>query len=126
VAQLHDALIVATVGTDEKKKFLVDTYGLDPSRIFFSKSTDFLASVMAATSDEGVDIAVNSLNGDLLQTTLKCCAEFGRFVEVGRQDIQDFGKLDMSAFNRNVSVTPFDLAHLFYSKQGRHQRTWQR
>ena len=79
---------------------------------------------MNATGGRGMDVILNSLTGDLLHASLRCCAEFARYIEVGRRDIQDFGQLDMSIFKRNVSVNAFDLSHLYYSKQSRHQQIW--
>lgn len=126
IAQLTKAKIFATVGTDEKKAYLVAKYGLHPQHIFSSRDDAFSADVMSATDGRGVDVVVNSLTGDLLHATLRCCAEFARFIEVGRRDIQDFGRMDMSIFNRNISFHAIDLSHLYHSSQPRHHKTWSR
>lgn len=81
---------------------------------------------MAATSGRGVDVVLNSLTGELLRDSLDACAKFGRFVEIGRRDINEHGRLDMAIFRRNISVTAFDLSDLFYSSKSRHHNLWQR
>ena len=36
----------------------------------------------------------------------------GRFVEIGKKDLTDAGRLDMQVFKRNVSNTAFDVCEL--------------
>ena len=110
----------ATVGTDEKKQFLVSEFGLRPDHIFSSRDSTFLPSLMTATSGRGVDVVLNSLTGDLLHDSWRACAEFGRFVEIGKRDILEGGNLDMEVFDRNVTFTAFDLSNIFYSSDKAH------
>lgn len=70
---------------------------------------------MAATLGRGVDVVLNSLTADLLHDSWRACADFGRFVEIGKRDILEGGKLDMDIFERNVTFTAFDLSNLYYS-----------
>lgn len=99
---------------------LVSEFGLRPDHIFSSRDSKFLPSVMAATSGRGVDVVLNSLTGDLLHDSWLACAEFGRFVEIGKRDILESGNLDMNIFERNVTFTAFDLSNLFYSDNKAH------
>lgn len=112
IAQLAGAEIYATVSTDEKREYLVQTFGLRRERIFNSRSSSFLDGLLAVTGGRGVDVVLNSLTGDLLHDSWRACAPWGRFVEVGKQDIVDAGKLDMEVFQRNVTFTAFDLSEL--------------
>ena len=112
LAQLSGAEIFATVGSEEKRNFLVETYGLRPDHIFFSRDASFAKSVMAATNGKGVDVILNSLSGHLLQETWKCIATFGRFVEIGKRDIQQNASLKMAPFTRATSFFAVDLIHL--------------
>ena len=68
--------------------------------------------MLAATNGKGVDVILNSLTGDLLHDSWRACARFGRFVEVGKRDLIDAGKLDMQNFRRNVTFTAFDVSEL--------------
>ncbi|KAJ5100496.1 Acyl transferase/acyl hydrolase/lysophospholipase [Penicillium angulare] len=118
------AKIFATVGNDSKKSFLVDSHGLDPANIFNSRDSSFLPAIMEATSGQGVDVVLNSLTGDLLRSSLDACADFGRFIEIGKRDILDHGILDMATFGRNVSFMAFDLANLYLSKKEIHRQLY--
>jgi NADPH:quinone reductase-like Zn-dependent oxidoreductase len=69
--------IFATVGSEEKVQFLIENFNIPRSQIFDSHSTSFLASVLEATNRRGVDIALNSLAGELLHATWQCVAPFG-------------------------------------------------
>ena len=39
-------------------------------------------------------------------------ANFGRFVEIGKKELTDAGRLDMQNFKRNVSYMAFDVSEL--------------
>ena len=97
------AEIFATVGNELKSQFLVNEFGLDPTRIFNSRDASFLPAIMKATDGNGVDVVLNSLTGELLRSSFEACADFGRFVEIGKRDILDHGSLNMVTFGKNVS-----------------------
>ena len=112
IAQLNGAEIFTTVSTEEKKDYLVSTFGIKRENIFNSRDSSFLSGVLAATKGRGVDVVLNSLLGDLLHDSWKACARFGRFVEIGKRDLTDAGLLDMQNFKRNVTFTAFDVSEL--------------
>ncbi|KAI9045941.1 type I polyketide synthase [Aspergillus affinis] len=109
IAQSIGAKVFATVGSQEKKEFLMETYNLDSDRIYFSRDTSFARGILHATDGEGVDVALNSLDGDALQATFKCVAPFGRFIEMGKRDIVQNSRLEMSSFDRNVTFASVDM-----------------
>ncbi|CAI7628316.1 unnamed protein product [Penicillium bialowiezense] len=109
IAQSVGAKIFATVGSVEKKTFLMETYGLEEEQIFFSRDISFAQGILAATDGEGVDVALNSLSGDALQATFECVAPFGRFIELGKRDITTNSRLEMAHFNKNLSFASVDL-----------------
>ncbi|KAJ5720443.1 Acyl transferase/acyl hydrolase/lysophospholipase [Penicillium malachiteum] len=112
LAQMAGARIFATVGSEEKIKFLVDRYGLSRKNIFNSRDISFAENVMKATDDEGVDLALNSLSGELLHATWSCIGEFGKMVDISKRDAIGFGKLDMVHFIPNRSYSCVDLDHI--------------
>ena len=116
------AEIFITVGTDDKATYLSETFGINPSHIFSSRDTSFLSGVMKATNNRGVDVVLNSLTGDKLHASLECCAEFGRFIEIGKRDILDAGNLNMCIFERCITFSAFDLFEMFYSSSKLQQR----
>jgi NADPH:quinone reductase-like Zn-dependent oxidoreductase len=109
LAKLVQAEIFATVGTEEKKQFLVETFGIPQDHIFSNRNTMFAQEIMHMTNGHGVDVALNSLTGESLRVTWDCMAPFGRFLEIGKKDISSFGNLPMFPFAKNVSFTAVDL-----------------
>jgi NADPH:quinone reductase-like Zn-dependent oxidoreductase len=109
LAQMIGAEIFVTVGSVEKKQFLMAQYGIPEDHILYSRDTSFARGIKRATNGEGVDVVVNSLAGDLLRETWECLAPFGRFVEIGKADITKNTRLDMLPFEYNVSFASVDL-----------------
>ena len=64
------AKIYATVGNQEKVDYLVNTYDIPREHVFGSRDSGFLAGLMRETDGRGVDVALNSLSGDLLHSTV--------------------------------------------------------
>lgn len=109
LAQMIGADIFVTVGSIEKKQFLMAQYGIPEDRIFYSRNGSFASDIRRATGEVGVDVVVNSLTGDLLRETWECLAPFGRFVEIGKADITKNTRLDMQPFEHNVTFSSVDL-----------------
>ncbi|KAI0142269.1 hypothetical protein GGR57DRAFT_508814 [Xylariaceae sp. FL1272] len=112
LAKSIGAEIFATVGFDSKKQFLTETFGIPGDHIFYSRNTSFAQAVKRMTGGAGVDVVVNSLSGQALRATWDCIAPFGRFIELGKSDINSNSSLPMAAFRGNVSFLAFDLRHL--------------
>lgn len=64
------AKIYATVGQQEKIEYLIKTFGIPREHIFGSRDSRFLPNLMRETGGRGVDVALNSLSGDLLHATV--------------------------------------------------------
>jgi NADPH:quinone reductase-like Zn-dependent oxidoreductase len=109
LAQMIGAEIFVTVGNVEKKQFLMTQYAIPEDHILYSRDTLFGRGIRRATNNEGVDVVLNSLAGDLLRETWECLAPFGRFVEIGKADITKNTRLDMLPFEYNVSFASVDL-----------------
>ncbi|KAF7864006.1 hypothetical protein EAF04_006971 [Stromatinia cepivora] len=69
---------------------------------------------------------LNSLTGDLLHESWQACSEFGTFMEIGKRDIFESGKLDMRVFGRGATFTAFDLTDLYWSNYESHHQMWHR
>lgn len=110
VAQYLGATVFATVSTEEKRQLLMDRYNIPTEHIFSSRNTLFAKGIRRLTADRGVDVVLNSLSGDGLIASWECIAPYGRFVEIGKNDILSNSKLPMLQFERNVSFTATDLA----------------
>jgi NADPH:quinone reductase-like Zn-dependent oxidoreductase/SAM-dependent methyltransferase len=112
ISQWIGAEVFATVGTDEKKKFLQDTYSIPADHIFYSRNTSFAHGVMRMTKGEGVHVVLNSLSGDALRVSWDCVAPYGRFIEIGKVDIKSNSGLPMLGFSKNVTFAAVDLHHV--------------
>ncbi|KAI0096909.1 polyketide synthase-like protein [Nemania sp. FL0031] len=119
LAQHLGATIYTTVSSQQKRDFLVSEMNIPKSHIFQSRDNSFVADIMKATEGRGVDVILNSLQGDLMHESWGCIANFGRFVEIGKRELLDAGKLDMRVFLRNASFRAFDLSDLIYDDGGR-------
>lgn len=112
VAQHLGAQIFATAGTEAKRELLHETFGIPKDQIFSSRTSQFRDSILCATGGKGVDVIVNSLNGELLQETWALAANFGRFVDIGGKDASQNSNLPMKPFERNVTFSTLDLREL--------------
>jgi acyl transferase domain-containing protein/NADPH:quinone reductase-like Zn-dependent oxidoreductase len=116
--------IFVTTSTDEKKNYLTSVLGIKSENIFSSRDALFFPGIMKATNGRGVDIVLNSLVGDLLHASWKCCSSFGRFVEVGKRDLIDCGKLEMEEFLKCATFSAFDLSDLYYHPNQAYTEKW--
>ncbi|KAL4860853.1 hypothetical protein BDV12DRAFT_208748 [Aspergillus spectabilis] len=105
VALALGAEIFVTVGTDEKSDLLQSLYGIPESHIFCSRDVSFQRHIIRVTEGRGVDVVLNSIAGDGLVASWECVAPYGRFVELGKSDLEANSKLPMSRFMRNVSFS---------------------
>ena len=122
MAQRVCAEVFVTVGTDEKREFVKKHYGIQEDHIFSSRDVSFAAGVMSMTKGRGVDVVLNSLAGTLLQESFNCLAPFGRFVEIGKRDLEQNSSLAMEAFTRAVSYTSIDvITYGEYKKMDTHR-----
>ena len=67
---------------------------------------------MRETNGRGVDIVLNSLSGELLHTSWRCVAEYGKMLEIGKRDFIGRGMLSMDLFEANRAFFGIDLARL--------------
>ena len=111
ILQHLGAEVFASVGNDEKRKFLSEKYGIPADHIFNSRTTEFAPKLMALTNGEGVNVILNSLTEDILDSSWRCIADGGTMVELGKKDMLDRNSLSMEPFGRNASYRCFDMSH---------------
>lgn len=119
IAQLLGAKVFATVGSNVKKRLLVEEYGIAEDRIFYSRNTSFAKGIKHMTKGRGVDVIVNSLSGEGLLASWNCIAPYGRFIEIGKKDILSDTGLPMLPFVKNVSFTASDGLSFLFEQPGR-------
>jgi myxalamid-type polyketide synthase MxaB len=79
-----------------------------------SRTLDFAQEVMTLTDGEGVDLVLNSLNGEFIDKNLAILASKGRFVEIGKLGIWDENQI--RAKRADIAYFPFDLLDVSQEK----------
>jgi 8-amino-7-oxononanoate synthase len=72
-----------------------------------SRNLDYGREIMKLTEGKGVDILLNSLNGDFIPKNLEIMSKNGCFVEIGKVGI--WSQEEIAAKRSDVSYFPFDL-----------------
>lgn len=117
--------VFTTVSTDDKKQYLIEQFDLKPENVLSSCGTSFAEYLLLRTGQRGADVVVNSLTGDQLRASWRCCAPFGRFIEIGKRDLLDSGRLDMHPFLNNITFSAFDLSSVYYHHDSAYHDLWQ-
>ncbi|KAL9120671.1 MAG: hypothetical protein Q9187_002770 [Circinaria calcarea] len=123
IAKLAGVEIFTTANNEAQKSMLVSKCGIQETHVFSSSDSSFLEAIMVATKGRGVDVVLNTLSGDLLHDCWRACAPFGRFIELGTNDL-DTGKLDMNVFKRNTTFSAVDLSMIFFDNHASSQALW--
>jgi acyl transferase domain-containing protein/acyl carrier protein len=80
------------------------------AQVMNSRTLDFAQQVQEITAGAGVDVVLNSLNGDFIPKSLETLASGGRFVEIGKIGVWDAAQV---AEQRSDAVyCPFDLLNI--------------
>ncbi|QNP68027.1 SDR family NAD(P)-dependent oxidoreductase [Streptomyces roseirectus] len=82
--------------------------GLDDAHIADSRTLDFRDAFLTATGGDGMDVVLNCLAGEFTDASLHLLPRGGRFVEMGKTDLRDAGRLALE--HPGVVYLPFDLA----------------
>ncbi|KAF6215593.1 hypothetical protein GE061_010349 [Apolygus lucorum] len=106
--------VFTTVGTQSKRSFLLRTFNkLNSSMIGNSRDTSFEWMVLNSTAGKGVNVVLNSLAGEQLLASVRCLAEGGRFLEIGKVDLSNNSALGMAVFLKNTTFHGILLDALF-------------
>ncbi|KAK4878117.1 hypothetical protein RN001_010623 [Aquatica leii] len=104
IAQYYKCNIFTTVGTLEKKNYILKHFPAIPeTHVGNSRDTSFEQLIMKKTNGKGVDIILNSLAEEKLQATARCLAPRGKFLEIGKFDLQNNNKLKINLFANGCS-----------------------
>lgn len=81
-----------------------------------SRDTSFEKLVLQQTKGRGVDYVLNSLAEDKLQASIRCIANGGHFLEIGKFDLSNNSPLPMKFFAKNAAFHGVMLDCLFDSQ----------
>ena len=85
LAQRAGAEVFATAGAEWKRERL---RALGVRHVFDSRNTAFSGEIAAVTSGHGVDIVLNSLSGEAIDSSFEVLAPGGCFIEIGKRGIK--------------------------------------
>ncbi|XP_028643680.1 fatty acid synthase [Grammomys surdaster] len=106
--------VFTTVGSAEKRAYLQTRFPqLDDTSFANSRDTSFEQHVLLHTGGKGVDLVLNSLAEEKLQASVRCLAQHGRFLEIGKFDLSNNHPLGMAIFLKNVTFHGILLDALF-------------
>lgn len=107
--------IYTTVGSDEKRAFLLDEFAglISADHIFNSRDTAFESQIKRATKGRGVDMVLNSLADDKLQASIRCLADGGRFLEIGKYDMSVDSRVELYLMDTNKTFHGILLDKVF-------------
>nr|AXS78290.1 fatty acid synthase [Anisakis simplex] len=104
IALSYGCEVYTTVGTPEKKAFLQKRFpALKDKHFASSRNANFELHIRHETQGRGVDVVLNSLAQHMLQASVRCLAQHGRFLEIGKVDLSQNSSLGMAIFLKNVT-----------------------
>ena len=103
ICKHYECDIYVTVGNEEKKRFIVQEFGIPEQNIFSSRDVQFKYKILELTKGRGVDLVVNSLTGEKLDASYQLLTEGGRFVEIGKFDMVQNKQIGMFDFLKDIS-----------------------
>ena len=106
------AEVYATIENEKEAQYLIDQYGLQPDRVYRADDEFYAAQLIQDTRGHGVDIVLSSPHREMLQSSWKCVAQFGKFIDLGAGGLIVLDKIDMQSFLANRSYCCVNLAHL--------------
>ncbi|XP_074967591.1 fatty acid synthase [Phalacrocorax aristotelis] len=106
--------VFVTVGSTEKREYLQARFPqLHANSFASSRNTNFEQHVLRVTNGKGVNLVLNSLAEEKLQASLRCLAQHGRFLEIGKFDLSNNSQLGMALFLKNVAFHGILLDSIF-------------
>ena len=106
LARLTGAHVYATC--HPRKWESLQSMGLE--RVMSSRTLDFADQVMEATNGQGVQIVLNSLNGEFIPKSLDVLSPGGRFVELGK--LGTWTEAQVRSHRADVAYFPFDVGEI--------------
>lgn len=113
MAKRIGARIFATAGSEAKRQYVAS---LGVEAVMDSRSLAFADEVLVLTGGRGVDVILNSLAGEAIDTGIAALAPYGRFIELGKSDIYQNHRLQLLPFKKNLSFFAVDLDRMCFER----------
>jgi len=90
IALRRGCRVLTTVGSAAKRAFLRQRFPeLTEASFADSRDSNFWRTLRTSTGGRGVDVVLNSLSEDKLQSSVQLLAQHGRFLEIGKYDLSN-------------------------------------
>ncbi|KAK4881873.1 hypothetical protein RN001_005192 [Aquatica leii] len=105
IASKVGCTVFTTVSTDEQQAFIKKQYKfLTDQHVLSTRNTSFEPNLLMTTGGKGAHVIINCFTGSMMNATLRCVAEFGRILHLGKIDHEDNNEIGMNVFLKNVSI----------------------
>jgi acyl transferase domain-containing protein/acyl carrier protein len=91
LAQRAGAEVFATAGAPWKRELL---RAMGIPHVLDSRNASFSDAIMSLTADQGVDVILNSLSGELIDSSFAVLSRGGCFIEIGKRDIKTHAEVE--------------------------------
>ncbi|OBH88765.1 hypothetical protein A5678_15520 [Mycobacterium sp. E2733] len=106
IAKMIGARVYATAGSESKRR-LLSTLGAE--YVGDSRTVAFADEILEVTDGAGVDVVLNSLEGEAITRGVGILAPGGRFIELGKKDVYADAALGLAALAKSASFSVVDL-----------------
>ncbi|MDV9177415.1 type I polyketide synthase, partial [Streptomyces sp. W16] len=113
IARTLGANVLATAGSETRRARLRE---LGAAEVWDSRTPGFGEGARRWTGARGVDVVLNSLAGSAVGESLGALGRYGRFVELGRRDIEDGSPLPLGDFRRDLTFVSVGMARVFQDR----------
>jgi len=104
-AKQLNADVFVLAQSSQHRNELIRNFGFDDGHILLSTASEPLPSILKL---DGVDIVATTLSGAVIDQSISCLRDWGRFISIGRQSLGSTGV----PLARNISISSFDLDHM--------------
>jgi len=102
VALRYGCRVFTTVGSPAKRHYLQQRFPqLGDESFADSRDSEFWRPLRRMTHGRGVDVVLNSLADDKLQSSVQLLAQHGRFLEIGKFDLSNNASLGIYDYARS-------------------------
>ncbi|KAN0006648.1 hypothetical protein ACTFIU_003364 [Dictyostelium citrinum] len=113
----HSSPIFVTVGSEEKKQYLINTYGDLITGIYSTRDTNYQKQIKnklieLGSETQGVDLIINTLSSEYMDTNFKCLNPEGRIVDLTITHLNPNEFIDNAKFKYNFGYHNVELYYL--------------
>ncbi|KAM9977856.1 hypothetical protein ACTFIR_011732 [Dictyostelium discoideum] len=110
----HSSPIFVTVGSEEKKQYLINTYGDLITGIYSTRDTNYQKQIKnklieLGYEEHGVDLIINTLSSEYMDTNFKCLNSEGRIVDLTITHLNPNEFIDNNKFKYNFGYHNIEL-----------------